>query len=308
MTQKKAQIRALVLFSGGLDSRLTAQLLKSQNIDVETVYFSLPFNQNPSPTSSNHLIECTKGPLFHEYMNLIQNPQHGRGSGMNPCPDCRIFLLKKTEQLRKSIQADFLSTGEVLGQRPFSQKKHQLFLVEREAGVKGKVLRPLSAKLLPKTQMEKQGLIDRNRLLGIRGAKRNKQIHLAEKYSVDYPNPTGGCLLCDRYFAQKLKDLFNHYSLISPAHIKLLKLGRHFRNHGKIVLGRNKTENDQLETLNKSLNFFVIPQTSCEPTSLYEHPKDEPLTRRLIQAYSTKNLKYRKQMETFRIEFQKDLS
>lgn len=222
---------------------------------------------------------------------------------MNPCPDCRIFLLKKSEQLRKSIQADFLATGEVLGQRPFSQKKHQLFLVEKEARVQGRVLRPLSAKLLPETEMEKRGQLNKENLLGIQGAKRTRQIQLAEKYNISYPTPTGGCLLCDRYFSQKLKDLFEHRAHIFPEHIQLLKIGRHFRYHGKIVLGRNKKENDRLEAINKWLHFYIFPQTSCEPTALYEHPKDEPLTRRLIQAYSIKKSGLRKQLENFRVKF-----
>lgn len=308
MVTNKRKPKVLVLFSGGLDSLLTVKILQSQNLEIETLHFYLPFTSKPKlglTKHKPHIIDCTKGEYFSEYLNIIRSPQHGVGAGINPCLDCKIFLFKKADKLRESIHADFIATGEVLGQRPMSQKKYQLAFTERISGLQGKILRPLSAKLLPETKMEREGLVERNKLLGIKGKNRKTQIILAEKYKLKYPQPAGGCLLCDKYFAKKLKDLFQHQVYITPDHVELLKTGRHFRNKGKIVIGRNKHENNKLENLNKKLNYFIIPQTQNQPTTVYEHPQDKLIAKNLIYAYSQKDLSLRKKWQEYRVEFNK---
>lgn len=258
---KKA--KALVLISGGLDSRLAAKLLQEQGIDIVGINFEFPFGSgccNPMCTFSFaqkqefplKIISCKKGRLFKEYMEIVKNPRFGHGCGMNPCIDCRIFILKKAKALMKKYGADFIATGEVLNERPMSQHLEALKLVENETGLKGKLLRPLSAKLLPETDVEKKGLVDRSKLLDIKGRSRQRQIELARKFKITYPSPGGGCLLCEKEFVSKLKDLFNNNE-ITENDVELLKTGRHFRaNEAKIIVGRNHGENLMLEKLGKS--------------------------------------------------------
>lgn len=264
------KVKALALLSGGLDSRLAIKLMQEQNIKVIAVYFSLPFgtgccmpdcafNFAQTQNVALKIIDCTKGKNFQEYIAIIRKPKHGYGSAMNPCIDCRIFMLKKAKQFMKKLKADFVVTGEVLDERPMSQTKKVLMLIENETSLKGELLRPLSAKLLPETFAEKQNLIDRNKLLAIRGRSRKKQIELAKKYNISYPSPAGGCLLCEQEFAKKLRDLFKHKKKIKARDIELLKIGRHFRvNETKIIVGRNEQENKIIQNLaNNNLIFEV---------------------------------------------------
>jgi len=265
---KKA--RALVLISGGLDSRLAVKLLQDQGIEVIGINFDFPFGSgccNPMCTFSFsqknefklEIISCKKGRLFKEYMDIVKKPKFGHGCGMNPCIDCRIFILKKAKAMMKKYKADFIATGEVLNERPMSQHLEALKLTEEETGLKGKLLRPLSAKLLPETDAEKEGLVDRSKLLGIKGRARNIQIALAEKYKITYPTPGGGCLLCEREFVKKLQDAIKHNEANENNDIELLKTGRHFRfNDIKIIVGRNQAENARLEKLGK------LPWTKLE--------------------------------------------
>jgi tRNA-specific 2-thiouridylase len=190
---------------------------------------------------------------------------------MNPCIDCRIFILKEAKKYAKEIGAAFIFTGEVLGERPMSQHFSALQLVEEESGLKGKILRPLSARLLPETVMEKKGLVDRGKLLCIRGRSRKPQIKLAEEFNIrDYPSPAGGCLLTCREYASKLRDLFKHKKRCSMADVSLLKVGRHFRfGKNKIVVGRNEAENKIL-TAQKTQNdcYFEVPNIGSPITVL----------------------------------------
>ncbi|MEM4152536.1 MAG: tRNA 4-thiouridine(8) synthase ThiI [Candidatus Pacearchaeota archaeon] len=262
--------RCLALLSGGLDSRLAIKLMQQQGIDIIALYFSLPFGTgccmpdcafNFAQTQGIKLkiIDCTKGKLFQEYMALIRKPKYGYGSAINPCIDCRIFMLKKAKALMSKLKAQFIVTGEVLNERPMSQTRKMLDVVEKESGLQGKLLRPLSAKLLPETEIEKQGLVDRNKLLDIQGRSRKKQIELAKKFEISFPTPAGGCLLCEKEFAKRLRDLFEHRKKIEPRDIELLKLGRHFRyGKNKIIVGRNEQENKKLEALAKKDFIFEL--------------------------------------------------
>lgn len=307
--------KALVLFSGGLDSRVVVKLLQEQKIETELLYFSLPFgcgccnnlecNFNFSQTNNAriHILDCTKGKLFYDYLKIIKNPKYGYGRGLNPCIHCRIFMLKEAKTLMKKFNCDFIATGEVLGQRPMSQYKQAILNIEKEAKLKGKILRPLSAKLLPETIAEKKGLVDRTKLLDINGRKRTKQIELATKYKIKFPNPAGGCLLCDRNYTKKLQDLFNKNSLISPPQIAILRIGRHFRAKGKIVLGRNEKENNLLGSLNNALKWHTIvpPALKASPTVIFEHEQDKVLVKALVQAYSSKDLSLREKFNSLKL-------
>jgi len=298
--------KALVLFSGGLDSRLAIKLLQQQNLEVEAVHIKLPFgagcctdescviNYSQVQGAKLYIIDATKPPLFNEFLKIIKNPKHGTGTAMNPCKDCKIFLLKQAKKLAKKIGANIIATGEVLSQRPMSQLKHQLELTEKKAGLKNKVLRPLSAKLLPPTDYQKSGIINNDNLLNLKGRQRKIQMQLAKKYKLKYPSPGGGCLLCEKQYALKLKDLFEHKPLkkIKPQDIQLLSIGRHFRKpkskgkKGKIILGKDNKENLLLENLNKTLKYNILIPTLPGPTALYENKTDLKLVKELIKTYS----------------------
>ncbi len=261
---KKKKIRALVLISGGLDSRLAVKLLQNQGIEIIGLNFDFPFGSACCDTLCTfsfsqknkfklEIINCKKGKLFKEYLNIVKNPKFGYGSAMNPCIDCRIFILKKAKKLMKKYKADFIATGEVLNERPMSQHLESLKLVEKESGLEGKLLRPLSAKLLPETEAEKKGLINRSKLLNIKGRSRKIQLELAKKFGISYPTPGGGCLLCEKEFAKKLRDALNHDEIKNYKDTELLKIGRHFRlKETKIIIGRNQKENEMLSQLGKN--------------------------------------------------------
>lgn len=270
--------KALVMFSGGLDSRLVIKLLQEQGIDIEAIFFSLPFgtgccNLNCTFNFSQiqgiplQVIDCTSGKYLQDYIKIVKKPKHGYGSGLNPCVDCRIFMLKIAKEYMKKINADFIATGEVLGERPMSQHRKAMDIIEKESGLKGLLLRPLSAGLLEETIPEKKKLVDRLKFLKIRGRGRNKQIELAKKYNIDYPSPGGGCLLCEREFIKRLKNLMD-IKKIDSRDLKLLRIGRHFRfDKNVIIVGRNENENNQLLKLKKNEYFLEVPDCGS-PTTL----------------------------------------
>jgi hypothetical protein len=189
---------------------------------------------------------------------MVRNPKHGYGRNMNPCIDCRIFMLKRAKKYAREVGAAFVFTGEVLGERPMSQHFGAMRVIEEESGLGGRLLRPLSARLLPVTVAEREGLVDRGGLLGIRGRSRKPQIGLARDFGVvDYPCPAGGCLLTYKEFADKLRDLFGHRRRCSVADVALLKVGRHFRFGGsKIIVGRNEAENKVLAAKKARWDFL----------------------------------------------------
>jgi len=269
--------KALALFSGGLDSILAVKLLVNQGIDVVAVNFVSAFSSCAKDNCG--VTEVTKQlgvplkvvKLGDEYLKMIREPKHGYGKNMNPCIDCRIYILKKAKKIAEEIGADFIFTGEVLGERPMSQHFNALKVVEEESGLKGKILRPLSAKLLPETPIERKGLVDRKKLLGIRGRSRKPQLKLAEEFNIkSYPSPAGGCLLTCREYANKLQDLFKHRKRCTMDDVALLKVGRHFRlGKNKIIVGRNEAENAVLKA-KKARNdyYFEVPHTGSPITVL----------------------------------------
>lgn len=251
--------KALALLSGGLDSILAVRLVQEQGIEVEAINFLTIFctcTHKGCQHAATKAAQELKIPLkimniTEEYLSVIKNPKHGYGSNMNPCIDCRIFIFKKAKEYMEQIGASFLITGEVLGERPMSQRRDAILLIQKEAGLKGLILRPLSAKLFEPTVPEKEGIIDRSKLLDIRGRSRKPQISLAKELGIlDYPCPAGGCLLTDPGFAKRTKDLLDRDAL-NMDNVKLLKYGRHFRlsEHTTFIVGRDESENNMLLSL-----------------------------------------------------------
>ena len=253
--------KALALLSGGLDSTLAVRLMLDLGIEVEALNFTSPFctctGKNAGCKSEavrvaqefNIPIKVMHKGL--DYLETVRNPRHGYGKGLNPCVDCRIYLLKKAGEYMAESGADFVITGEVLGQRPMSQRRDTLRVIERESGLEGLILRPLSARHFEPTIPEKEGWVDRNRLLAIKGRSRKEQFGLAEELDVkNYPCPAGGCLLTELSFVPKLRDVFDHADELNMRDFRLLKIGRHFRigTRTKVIIGRNEADNDLLET------------------------------------------------------------
>jgi hypothetical protein len=271
------RVKALSLLSGGLDSILATELILNQGIDVEAVNFVSPFCL--CKKGGCGAVEAAKQlgvPLKvvsvgNEYLKMVRKPKHGYGRNMNPCIDCRIFMIKKAKKYAKEIGAAFIFTGEVLDERPMSQHFKAMKIVEEGSGLKGRLLRPLSARLLPETVIEKKGLVKRDKLLDIRGRSRKPQIKLAKEFNIaDYPCPAGGCLLTYKEFANKLRDLFRHRKRCSMLDVALLKVGRHFRfGENKIIVGRNEAENKILTAKRMRYDYyFEVPDVGSPITVL----------------------------------------
>ncbi len=249
--------RALALFSGGLDSQLAVCLLRAQGVAVAGISFTSPFfNANAAIKAAQQLdLPLQVEDFTPQIVKLLDHPPHGFGSGLNPCIDCHAAMFRQAGAIMRERGLDFLVSGEVLNQRPMSQNRQALQIVARESGHADVLLRPLSALLLPPTRPETTGLVDRARLLGLEGRNRKPQMALAEKFGIrSYPQPAGGCLLTDRTYAGKLRDLRDHEGLHNLAFIRRLQLGRHFRlpagecSHGlRLIIGRNQEENRRLE-------------------------------------------------------------
>ena len=282
------KITAIGLFSGGLDSILAAKILQKQGIKVICLNIEIPFipedkKNNLKTTAKKLKIPLKTMKVGADYLKMVQNPKYHYGSAINPCIDCRIFILKKAKQLAKKTGAKFIFTGEVLGQRPMSQHSQAMELVEKQTGLKGKLLRPLCAKLLPKTEAEKMGWVKRDNLLDISGRSRQRQLSLAKKWRIkNFPTPAGGCLLTDKSFAKRLQDLFNQNKKISEADISLLKIGRHWRiDKNKIIIGRNFEENKKIKALKNPKDYYFETAKYPGPTGLLIGPANQ---KAIIQA------------------------
>lgn len=264
-------MKALALISGGLDSLLAAKFIQEQGIQVKGVKFKTPFSAKKKTHSFDIDLEFRELDISDEFLKLIKKPKHGFGAHLNPCIDCKILMLKKAKRLLKEEKAKFIITGEVLGQRPMSQHKKALEIIAKDCGLDGLILRPLSAKLLPKTIPEKKGWVKRENLLDFNGRSRKPQIKLAKKLQIlKFQQPAGGCLLTDRQFSRRLKDLIEHNQLNLGA-INILKIGRHFRisSVAKLVVGRNEEENKLLLGSAKGNDYLFYPHIEVAgPTSL----------------------------------------
>ena len=247
-------MKALGLCSGGLDSMLSALLLRKQGVDVQWVTFETPFF---SSAKAKEASKTTRIPLMVEnittaYIEMLKNPNCGYGKNMNPCLDCHALMFKLAGGIMKEKGFDFLFSGEVLGQRPMSQTMNSLRYVEKQSGFDGYILRPLSAKRLPETIPEQEGWVNRELLLDITGRSRKPQLKLAKEFGISkFPAPAGGCLLTDKGFALRLKDLFDHQDTYPERELYLLRHGRHLRLNPatKIVVGRTQKDNENIKTL-----------------------------------------------------------
>lgn len=244
--------RALGLLSGGLDSQLAVCVMRNQGIAVETVFFESPFcDADRARRAAMHLgIPLHVVDFTRDIIELIENPVHGLGSCMNPCIDCHARMLQRTGELAEALGCRFMFTGEVLDQRPMSQKRAGLNAVAESSGYGDLIVRPLSGGLLPPTRPEREGWVERDRLLSLCGRSRKPQFALADEYGLtDYPTPAGGCRLTEPNYCRRLADLKDHEGLHGVRALHLLRVGRHFRLSPatKAVVGRNEQDNALIE-------------------------------------------------------------
>jgi len=324
----KMNIKALVLLSGGLDSMLAARVLMEQGIEVTGLSFkSYFFKTDKAKKVAEQLgIKLIEVDFSQEHLKMVKNPAHGYGKNINPCIDCHGLMLKKAREILEggSVGAtlavaqnqvgaspaptktmyDLIATGEVLGERPMSQNKDSLKLVEKISGLQGKLLRPLSAKLLDETEAEKQGKINRDKLLDISGRSRQRQLELVKKYKIkEYTNPAGGCLLTDREFSNRLKKMIDYWSDCDINDIDLLKNGRirwltlkdakerQGNNKILVVIGRDKKNNEQLERLKQPGDILIELVKEVGPTSLIRGARNRELGIREFDFEVPKELK-----------------
>ncbi len=292
--------KAVALISGGLDSVLAAQIMMEQGFDVIGLYYTSSFSKSYGKEHETHAAVVSKAigidlrvmDMGQDYIDLVRDPAHGYGKNANPCIDCKIFMLKNARALMREVNSPFVVTGEVLGQRPMSQRRDTLHLIERDSNMRGLILRPLSAKLLPPTTAELNGIVDREKLLGISGRSRAVQLQLAERYGISgYSTPAGGCLLTDKNFSAKLRDLFEDKQAVNPNDIRLLTVGRHYRIDAgvKIVVGRDNQENKMLIALAPHGYHLFTPQGFQGPVALLNGEPTQDLKQtigRLIITYS----------------------
>lgn len=269
MTKKQ---KALVLYSGGLDSRLAVKLLQDKGYEIEALHFSLPFGCGCCDLGCNFnftqkenvkltILDATKGKLLDEYLAILKNPSHGTGKGVNPCKDCKIWMLKKAKKYADENGIGVIATGEVTGQRPMSQTPDAMNLIQKEIGFEP--VRPL---------------VD----AGISGRTRTRQMELAKKYGISYPSPGGGCLLCEKILSKRFRLLLNR-DLITEKTFGVIAIGRHFfKNDVWYIVSRNIKEGRILENLD---NF--IGDEVGKPLVFYNKPEGADMAKELQEAYRT---------------------
>lgn len=284
---KKHTPKAVALLSGGLDSNLAVRMMQEQGVEVEAIAVKTPFCDFDCGKGCGHRVKEVAVDLGiklktvyfgEEYLKMLKDPKYGYGSGMNPCIDCRGMMYNAAKEHMEKIGADFIITGEVLGQRPMSQNGNALKIIENETQTNGKIVRPLSFRHLPLTDAEVQGLVKREKLGDIKGRSRRGQLQLAKKYDIaDPPNAAGGCLLTDPAFSKRVRDLYDHSKDTPPDmnDVELLKIGRHFRlsDNTKLIVGRNKMENEILESLKLEDDIIIEVSNHVGPTCLLRTKK-----------------------------------
>ncbi len=278
--KKESKKKVVALLSGGLDSQLAVKMMQKQGFEVSAVAIKTPFCD----------FDCGRGCGFEireraddlgvnlktvylgdEYIEMLKHPKYGIGAGMNPCIDCRSMMFDAAKKHMDEIGAEFIISGEVLGQRPMSQHKDALRIIEKESKLIGKIVRPLSSGLLPPTDPEKNGIIKKEDLGMIRGRSRKPQLLMAKEFGIENPpNAGGGCLLTDPAFGLRAKDLFSHTETPTTNDIDLLKLGRHFRldENVKLIVGRNKDENQIIKALTLPNDVIIEVKNYMGPTSM----------------------------------------
>ena len=252
---------------------LAASLIRAQNIDVLALFFETPFFTSAKARESSRILDLPFRvvDITERHLPVVRTPEHGHGSAMNPCIDCHALMFRIAGELMEEEGADFIITGEVLGQRPMSQNRRSLGMVETISGMAGLILRPLSAKLLDITVPEEKGWVNRDLLMDIKGRSRKPQMALAKELGLtDYPSPAGGCLLTEKEFSKKLKDLFAFQKNVGANHLELLKAGRHFRIDPtmKVIVGRNRKENTVIRNLADKEDCLISSISVPGPTVL----------------------------------------
>ena len=265
--------RGLSLISGGLDSQLAICVLRDAGAEVEAVTFETPFFASAAARKAAAALGVPLRVIdfTDDEIALVKAPPHGFGGAMNPCIDCHATMIRRAGELMARLGYDFVATGEVLNQRPMSQNRQSLGVVERTSGLAGRLVRPLSAQLLEPTIPEQEGKLDRSKLLGLSGRRREPQFELAKKYGlVDYPSPAGGCKLTEKGFGRKLKDLLDHEGLDERRLVELLLVGRRFRlpDGTGVILGRDADENRLLAARRTPTDTLVAPVSVPGPTAL----------------------------------------
>jgi tRNA-uridine 2-sulfurtransferase len=278
-------IKALALFSGGLDSILAARLIMEQGVEVEAIQFVTPFfNYDLLDDIEGHVerihrkygINVILEDISQGYLQLLHNPSHGFGKNFNPCIDCKILMFSRAKEILGERGASFLITGEVLGQRPMSQRRDTLNVIERDSGTKSLLLRPLCAQLLKETLPELQGWVDRSKLLGFSGRGRSAQIAMAARFGItDYPAPAGGCTLADPILGRRIEQLYSTDSAMQEAEItavdiRLLLLGRQLilPGGGWLIMGRDEEENSTLAKLAEKDDAVLLMEDWPGPTAV----------------------------------------
>jgi 7-cyano-7-deazaguanine synthase in queuosine biosynthesis len=286
--------KCIVMFSGGLDSRLSVKIMQEQGYKVMCLFFKLPFEPQGNDKISLKMqgaelkiFDCTKGELLQEYLEVIKEAKNGRGSGVNPCRDCRIFMLKKAKEFADAKKIKLIVTGEVLDERPMSQTKKSIRLIEREADLAGRIYRPLIE------------------IYKIQGRRRLKQIELARKFKIDYPEPGGGCLLCEKNLKERFKFLFKRG--INETELLLTGVGRHFVIDGSwIVIGRNEEESKIIERVGGDIGKLIVSENIPAPSAVIISKEISKgiinKTENLVKAYSKEgSLEERKKFEEWKI-------
>ncbi len=262
--------RGIVLYSGGLDSLLTSKILLDQGLDITGLHCILPFAPPDSDPGESPPARIAKKiglklefyRCGREFLEMVKDPPHGYGKKMNPCIDCKIHFIGRAADLMRERGADFVATGEVMGQRPMSQQKHMMNHILKVTGLQGRLLRPLCARLLKPTLPEEEGLVDREKLYDISGRSRKRQLDLARELGIDdFSWPAGGCLFTDPFISGRVKDLLEHHSEHTPLDYYLLTVGRHIRinRDAKIIVAKNESENNILEKYIDTSDLFFIP-------------------------------------------------
>ena len=287
--------KAVLLFSGGLDSSIAFKILE-EDAEIYGVVFSTPFvdiSENVFRIAATLGLPLLAKKIGGEYYDILLQPRYGYGKGVNPCLDCKILMLKKAGEYMRELGAGFIITGEVLGQRPMSQKKKDFIIAEKETGLEGLIVRPLSGKILPPTVPEKEGAIKREKMLALSGRSRKVQLELARRFNIyGYSTPAGGCILADVAFTRRVKDAIAHDE-ITDEKVEFLKTGRHFRlkNGSKLIIARNEKESDALKKASK--NFILIePAQHSGPAAVLTDEKDIPQALSFLARYNKKAGKF----------------
>jgi tRNA-specific 2-thiouridylase len=273
MSKEAVRMKALALFSGGLDSILAVELIREQGVSVAGICYESPF------FTADKAIRSARGiglplkivDITERLLKKVLNPIYGYGKGMNPCIDCHTLMFTVAGEMLRQERAHFMISGEVLGQRPMSQNLRSLSTVSHHSGFQDLILRPLSAQLLPETLPEIKGWIEREKLLGLSGRSRRPQIELARRLGIgEYPSPAGGCLLTEKVFTRRLKDLIYIHESPSRRDLDLLRVGRHFRLNkmAKILVGRDQRENETIDSQTREGDTLLSVESFPGPTGL----------------------------------------